>query len=86
MRKPFDQALSARLEHKKKILQDGGEQALSHSLEDLKRIQRALSRLKNNSFGFCLSCGLQISKKRLEIYPEAERCTPCQTEHEKSIN
>ncbi len=84
--KAFEKALRARLRHKTTILKEGGEQALSHSQEDLDRIEEALERLKTESFGFCLSCGHEIQKERLHFYPEAERCVPCQTIHEKSLN
>lgn len=84
--KAFEKALRARLCHKTKIIKEGGEQALSHSQEDLDRIEKALQRLKTESFGFCLSCGCEIPKERLKFYPEAERCVPCQSKHEKDLN
>lgn len=84
--KKFEEALRNRLEHKKKILEEGGEQALSHSQEDLDRITRALTRLKTMGFGDCIACGHAIPKERLDIYPEAERCAPCQDGYEKTYN
>jgi DnaK suppressor protein len=82
----LEKALRNRLEHKQKILEAGGEQALSHSQEDLDRIHRALTRLKTMGFGDCIACGRPILKERLDIYPEAERCTPCQELHEEKLN
>lgn len=84
--KSFEKALRARYKHKSQILKVGGEQALSHSPDDLKRIEDALERLRKNSFGFCISCGYEIPKERLRVYPESERCVPCQNEHEKKLN
>lgn len=78
--------LLSRLENKERILMDGGEQALSHTPEDLARIKTALDKLRKGSYGACIDCGAEIPKERLEIYPEAERCAFCQTKHESRIN
>lgn len=85
-KKALEKALHARIKRKQTILREGGEQALSHSQEDIMRIKQALTRLKTSGFGCCISCGLPIPEKRLAVYLEAERCTPCQTEHENSSN
>ncbi len=71
------------MRHKKQILQSGGQQALSHSPNDIKRIQDALARLRSGSYGVCIDCGRGIAKKRLEAIPESERCIRCQTAFEK---
>lgn len=71
-------ALVGRMRHKEKIMFEGGQQALSHSEEDITRIKDALTRLRTGSYGACIDCGKDISKERLGIIPEAERCTPCQ--------
>ena len=81
MRK-LEDALRKRLNHKQAILQAGGEQALSHSQEDVDRILRAISRLETKSFGLCVSCGHLIAEERLVIYPEGERCLLCQNSYE----
>ena len=77
-------ALVKRMEHKKKILIEGGEQALSHSDDDITRIKDALERLRTGSYGACIDCGTEITEDRLKIIPEAERCTPCQTAFENN--
>jgi RNA polymerase-binding transcription factor DksA len=41
-------------------------------------VQWAFIRLKNGTYGFCLSCGKEIPWKRLEAVPEAKRCVECQ--------
>lgn len=70
--------LQERKSSKQEILRAGTEQALSHSEEDLHRIDRALERLRIGSYGACIKCGGDIPKQRLKIIPEAERCTSCQ--------
>lgn len=43
------------------------------SLENsLKKIERALDRIKNNKYGLDINTGLPIPEERLEILPEAE--------------
>lgn len=81
-----EEHLRARLSNKEQILRDGGEQALSHTPEDLERIQRALQRLRTNAYGACVDCGGDIDRKRLEAIPEAERCTGCQSTYESYLN
>jgi RNA polymerase-binding transcription factor DksA len=49
-----------------------------HQLEmEIEKIQKALDRIKNNKYGICESCGREISRKRLKIYPEATYCMKC---------
>ena len=38
----------------------------------------ALRRVDEDEFGFCLSCGEEISIKRLEIDPTVTLCVDCQ--------
>lgn len=48
-----------------------------------KKIQAALDRLENNTFGICESCGEDISLKRLEARPVTTKCIDCKTEEER---
>ena len=41
------------------------------------RIEATLKRIDENDFGFCTSCGLEISVKRLEIDPTVLKCIEC---------
>lgn len=43
----------------------------------LKRIESALLRIENGSFGECLDCGEDIAIGRLEIMPEGIFCIHC---------
>lgn len=82
----IEQLLQERLQRKRDILQEGGQQALSHSPEDLRRIERALDRLRTNTYGFCVDCGEEIPKERLQAIPEAERCTRHQQAFEQKLS
>ena len=55
---------------------------VEHQLKELARIEAALVRVENGSFGVCPDCGRAIDYARLRAYPPAERCTECQTLHE----
>ncbi|MDA8361091.1 MAG: TraR/DksA family transcriptional regulator [Gammaproteobacteria bacterium] len=52
-------------------------------LRELRAIEEAFSRLADNTYGYCTECGGEIPYARLEAYPTAERCTECQTRHER---
>ncbi|THB80981.1 MAG: RNA polymerase-binding protein DksA [Desulfobacteraceae bacterium] len=56
----------------------------SREVRLMKKIQDALERIENNSFGICESCGENISMKRLEVRPVATKCITCKTEEEKN--
>jgi DnaK suppressor protein len=48
----------------------------------LDKIDLALSRIENGSYGICVSCGGEIPLERLEAKPSVSLCRECQTEHE----
>ena len=45
--------------------------------EELKAIDAALSRIKNDAYGLCLNCQCEISDERLEAVPFATLCRNC---------
>ena len=45
-------------------------------------IDEALKRVEDGTYGSCLQCGKQISKKRLDALPHTELCINCQTSNE----
>jgi DnaK suppressor protein len=47
------------------------------------KIQQALKRLDNNTFGICERCGENIDLKRLEARPVTTLCIDCKTEQER---
>jgi RNA polymerase-binding transcription factor DksA len=53
-------------------------EALGHvELAELKRIDAALDRINDGTYGTCLSCGDPISDARLELLPDAALCRTC---------
>jgi DnaK suppressor protein len=49
----------------------------------LDKINKALERIENNSFGMCEECGDEISVKRLEARPETTLCIRCKEDQER---
>ena len=49
----------------------------------LNRINAALERIDNNTFGLCEVCEKKIAKARLKVVPYAELCVHCQEKQEK---
>ena len=41
------------------------------------KIEEALLRIKDGTYGLCVECGNQIGAKRLEVRPTAELCIEC---------
>jgi DnaK suppressor protein len=46
-------------------------------------VDGALARLREGSFGECVSCGKEINPKRLEAVPWTRHCIECQEKAEK---
>lgn len=46
-------------------------------LEEYRKIQAALKRIEDDTFGECMTCGEQISDMRLEVIPYATQCRNC---------
>ena len=44
----------------------------------LTKIKSALQRIKDSTYGNCLTCEEEISEKRLKANPEVLNCTDCQ--------
>jgi DnaK suppressor protein len=51
----------------------------------LQMVETALVRLREGSFGDCISCGKEINPKRLEAVPWTRHCIECQEKLEKGI-
>lgn len=45
--------------------------------EELQAVERALQRLSNDRYGYCLSCQEPIEDERLKALPTAEYCLQC---------
>jgi DnaK suppressor protein len=51
---------------------------------ELRRIDTALARINEGSYGQCESCGQEIPQARLQAEPTALRCVQCQELFEKT--
>ena len=49
----------------------------------LQMVESALSRIREGSFGECISCGKEINPKRLEAVPWTRHCIECQEKLEQ---
>ena len=52
--------------------------------DELRRIDAALARLSDGSYGTCIDCDRPIAAARLAVEPTAERCIRCQETYEKT--
>ena len=55
---------------------------IDRHVEEIRDIDAALLRIAAGSYGVCTDCDEAIEVKRLEAYPTAKRCRPCQTNYE----
>ena len=55
---------------------------IARDAEEIEDIEGALVRLAAGTYGECVKCGTGIPRERLNVYPTAKRCLPCQQAHE----
>jgi DnaK suppressor protein len=53
------------------------EHVLDQARKSLERLQNALRRIEQGTYGTCLRCGKEIPIARLQHVPEALFCVPC---------
>ena len=51
----------------------------------LNMVEGALNRIREGSFGECISCGKEINPKRLDAVPWTRHCIECQEKLEQGI-
>jgi DnaK suppressor protein len=49
----------------------------------LQKIQKAIQKVEDGTYGICEECGDEISEERLKVRPEASLCIRCKEEQEK---
>ena len=54
-------------------------------LEELRDVEAALARMSLGTYGTCVDCGGPVPFARLDAYPVAKRCQPCQRSHEHAF-
>jgi DnaK suppressor protein len=52
--------------------------------ETMNKINEALSRLEEGTYGFCFECGDEIAEQRLRALPFAVRCKDCEQARENA--
>jgi RNA polymerase-binding protein DksA len=57
---------------------------IDRDAQELRRIDGAMLRLKDGTYGNCVDCGTTIPAPRLEAEPTALRCVSCQELYEKT--
>jgi DnaK suppressor protein len=57
---------------------------IDRDADELRRIDTALARLSEGSYGLCEDCGQPIPAARLQAEPTALRCVQCQEKYEKT--
>ena len=55
------------------VLEALGEQ----DLHELRQIEAALTRVEEGEYGYCVTCGNEISPERLEVLPATPFCKTC---------
>lgn len=55
---------------------------IARDAAEIRDIEAALQRLAAGTYGTCIDCGAPVPRARLEAYPTAKRCQPCQRAHE----
>lgn len=56
---------------------------IDRRVAEIRDIDAALLRIADGNYGVCIDCRDEIEAQRLEAYPTANRCTPCQTTYEQ---
>lgn len=53
--------------------------SVNYSLElELRKINKALEKIKKGNYGTCENCKKPIPQERLKVYPQAKHCIKCQ--------
>ena len=49
----------------------------NEATDELAKINAALQRIENNTYGMCTGCGAEIDSRRLEARPYSSKCIVC---------
>ncbi|EAR23624.1 TraR/DksA family transcriptional regulator [Nitrococcus mobilis] len=56
---------------------------IDRHVREIQRIEAALRKLADGSYGYCMDCGEAIAAQRLQANPAVARCYACQTRFEQ---
>jgi RNA polymerase-binding transcription factor DksA len=65
-------------------LVDVNTEIIDRHILELRDIEAARIRVKNETYGICMDCGDAVAYERLAAYPTAKRCVRCQQQRERS--
>ena len=87
----------SRVEHAREVLQQDGDDAPQRDSDrevslatsdmgavDLARVNGALARIANGTYGLCDACDCPIPYARLQVEPQTQHCVACKSEWEKN--
>ena len=57
--------------------------SIHRHVQEIRDIDAALMRIAGGDYGYCTDCRASIKFERLQAYPTAKRCRPCQVVFEK---
>jgi RNA polymerase-binding transcription factor DksA len=57
---------------------------ITRDVGELRDVEAALRRIDTGTYGMCVNCREPIAHERLEAYPTAKRCLPCQRRYDQS--
>lgn len=58
---------------------------IDRDVDEVNDIEAAMARMHSGTYGTCIDCGAPIPYARLQAYPTAKRCEPCQRNHERTF-
>lgn len=80
----LDQARTGRLSRMDAMQQKAMSQAASRlARQERKRILKALERMKDGDYGYCVNCDEEIAEGRLRFDPSVPNCIECARKAEK---
>ena len=56
---------------------------IDRHVREMRELEAALLRIRQGTYGLCVDCDNPIAVGRLEAYPTAKRCLPCQEAYER---
>ena len=64
------------------LLLDVNLAVIDNQINEVRDIEAALERMQTGTYGICMDCGAPIDFERLDAWPTAKRCLPCQQRYE----
>jgi RNA polymerase-binding transcription factor DksA len=65
------------------LIAETGHALMERELEELRDLDEAMKRLREETIAHCSDCGESIGFERLCAYPTAKRCVNCQRQQER---